>query len=303
MTAILVVDDSAVDRRLVGGLLEKTAVCTVQYAASGVEALARMRDVPPDLVITDLAMPTMDGLGLVKAIRTHYPEVPVVLMTAHGSEALAIEALEHGAACYVPKSQLVQKLPRTMLEVLSRAEAERGSKHLLRCLTRSEFTFVLENDARLIDPLVDLVQQMVAATGLGDFTGRLRIGLALKEAILNALFHGNLEIGAAELEQVQHTLIREQDLSIVEQRRAQPLYHDRTIFVDVRIDPDEARFIVRDDGKGFDVAAVLGAMDANDLASERGRGLVLMRTFMDEVAYNSAGNEVTMVKRRQAEGL
>ena len=44
-------------------------MCTVEYAANGVEALAQMKDVVPDLVVTDLLMPVMDGLELVKAIR------------------------------------------------------------------------------------------------------------------------------------------------------------------------------------------------------------------------------------------
>jgi CheY-like chemotaxis protein len=298
MAMILVVDDSAVDRRLVGGLLEKTLVCTLQYAASGLEALAQIQNLVPDLVVTDLMMPAMDGLQLVKAIRTHYPDVPVILMTAHGSEGLAIEALGQGAASYVPKVQLALKLPRTAQEVLTRAASDRSSKYLLSCLTRSEFTFSLANDARLIDPLVDLVQQMVAATGLCDFTGRLRIGIALKEALLNALFHGNLEITEEQLEPFQDTLIQEKDMSLVEQRQSQPPYCDRRTTVDVRISPDEARFVVRDEGPGFDVSSLPAVADPGALEGECGRGVVLIRAFMDEAVYNEKGNEVTMIKRR-----
>jgi CheY-like chemotaxis protein len=302
MTTMLVVDDSAVERRFVGALLEKTAVCTVEYAANGIEALARMNDVGANLVVTDLTMPLMDGLELVKAIRAHHPGIPVILMTAFGSETLAMQALEHGAASYVPKSQLVHMLPRTVQEVLARADADRGSKRLLSCLTRGEFSFALESDALLIDPLIDLVQQMISGTCLCDFTGRLRVGIALRHAILNALFHGNLEISPEQMMQVQDTLIQEKDASLVDQRRAEEPYRDRRIFVEVKVSPDEARFVIRDDGKGFDVASVLASADPKALASERGRGVVLMRTFMDEVTYNTAGNEVTMVKRRQRLG-
>ena len=106
MATILVVDDSAVDRRLVGGLVQKVLPCTVQYAANGVEALAQMHGDLPDLIITDLNMQVMDGLELVNYVRDHHPEVPIVLITAYGSEALAVEALAKGAATYVPKSQL-----------------------------------------------------------------------------------------------------------------------------------------------------------------------------------------------------
>ncbi len=302
MPTVLVVDDSAVDRRLVGGFLQKKAVCTVEYAANGVEALARMKDTPPDLIVTDLTMPEMDGLELVTAVRAHYPDVPVILITAHGSETLAIEALEQGAASYVPKSQLADRLTSTMEEVLSLARSSRSHEQLLSCLTRTEFAFSLENDAALIDPLLKLVQQMVGGMGLCDFTGRLQIGVALKEALLNALFHGNLEISLEEMQEVQNTLIEEKDVSLVERRRSQPPYRDRRIFVHVGLTTKEARFVVRDEGPGFDVAAVPQPSDPSAMEAQRGRGLSLMRTFMDELSYNDVGNEVTMVKRRVSHG-
>jgi len=192
MPKVLVVDDSKVDRRLVCEFLRNQSQWAVEDAANGVEALARMKDSVPDLMVTDLNMPVMDGLELVTAMREHYPDVPVILITAYGSETLASEALRRGASSYVPKSQLADRLLGTMEEVLALVRADRTYERLISCLTRTEFTFFLENDAALIDPMVDLVQQMVAGMEVADFTGRLRIGVALKEALLNALFHGSL---------------------------------------------------------------------------------------------------------------
>ncbi len=296
MPTILVVDDSAVDRRLIGGFLEKKSVCTVEYAANGVEAMARMKDTLPDLVVTDLTMPMMDGLELVKSLHSRYPEVPVILMTAHGSETLAIEALELGAASYVPKSRIADKLADTMEEVLSLATAARSSEKLLGCLERTEFAFCLDNDPALVDPLIDLVQRMVVGMGLCDFTGRLQIGVALREALLNAIFHGNLEIGMAETEDGNDSLIQESDESLVDRHRKEPPYRDRRVHVDVRISTDQARFVIRDEGPGFDLSAVPKPSDSKALQSESGRGLSLMRTFMDELSFNEKGNEVTMVR-------
>jgi CheY-like chemotaxis protein len=303
MPKVLVVDDSKVDRRLVCEFLRTQSQWTVEDAANGVEALARMKDSVPDLMVTDLNMPIMDGLELVTAMREHHPDVPVILITAYGSETLASEALRRGASSYVPKSQLADRLLATMEEVLSLARADRTYEELINCLTRTEFTFFLENDTALIDPMVDLVQQMVAGMEVADFTGRLRIGVALKEALLNALFHGSLEISADEMQQVQDRLLDEKEASLVEQRRSEPPYRDRKVFVDVQITEEEARFVVRDEGPGFDVKAVPDPSSPGALEAEQGRGLSLMRTFMDEVVFNDAGNEVTMVKRRSDEGI
>ena len=65
-------------------------------------ALVRMKQGLPDVVVTDLQMPEMDGLALIKMIRAHYPRVPVILMTAHGSEELAVEALEEARRATCP---------------------------------------------------------------------------------------------------------------------------------------------------------------------------------------------------------
>jgi DNA-binding NtrC family response regulator len=200
MTTVLVVDDSKLDRLLVGGLLHEEEGYRVIYAANGADALAHFDEAHPSVVVTDLQMPDMDGLELVRAVRRHHPEVPVVLITAHGSESLAIEALEQGAAGYVPKSRLSDRLVETVEQVVAAARAERTYEHLTACLKRAEFSFELANDDSLIDPLVDLVQQLVSGVGLCDGTERCRTGVALRHAVLNAMYRGNLEISAAQMQ-------------------------------------------------------------------------------------------------------
>ncbi|HUY35838.1 MAG TPA: response regulator [Pirellulales bacterium] len=302
MPTVLVVDDSAVDRRLVGGLLGKGTMLAVETAENGADALARMKQGLPDAVVTDLQMPEMDGLALIKAIRAHYPRVPVILMTAHGSEELAVEALEEGAASYVPKSQLAEYLLDTVEQVMAISRADRNYDRLTDCLVWAEFALFLENDAALIDPLVDAVQQIVERMRLCDATGRVQVGVALEEALLNALYRGNLELGFEEMQEDRANLLRGMSAGLLEQRRGQPPYCDRRIFVRVQVSKDEARFVVRDDGRGFAVPPPSDVADPSAVVREGGRGLVLMRAFMDQVSFNETGNEVTMVKRRDQNG-
>lgn len=297
MPLVLVVDDSAVDRRLVGGLLEKGSDLDVQYAKDGLEALQHMEKVEPDVVLTDMQMPRMDGLKLVKAIGLHHHGVPVVLMTGKGSEDTAVNALEQGAASYVPKSQLGERLVHTVLAVLARSGEDRSYEQLIRCSTFTEFQFVLRNDPTLIDPLVNLVQQIVLGMGLCDTRERLRVGVALEQALLNAMFHGNLELGYDDLQQARENLVRGCGDDPTAQRCLDPKYRDRRVYVEVRISRDEGRFVIRDEGEGFDVRAIPKSPNPGALVQEGGRGLVLMGTFMDEVFYNDVGNQVTMVKR------
>ena len=296
MATVLVVDDSAVDRRLVAGLL-KQANLQVELAENGKEALACVRSMPIDLVVTDLQMPELDGLGLVRQIRDHGPYMPVILITAHGSEDLAIEALHAGAASYVPKSELAQSLAQVVDEVLALTREDRNYERLNKCQTRAEFTFLLENDTALVDPIVDLVQQVITSLGLCDTTGKLRTGMALQQALTNAIVHGNLELTSEQLQDAREALVTGRGRGLLAERQNERPYRDRRVFADVRINRDEARFVVRDEGPGFDVNQY--RQEGADAELKRGRGIRLMRMFMDEMAYNESGNEVTMVKYRE----
>jgi CheY-like chemotaxis protein len=299
MATVLVVDDSAVDRRFVGGLLSRDGRFQVEFAEDGSQALGRMRESRPDAIVTDLQMPNRNGLELVAAVRMHHPEVPIILMTGHGSEDLAVEALHRGAANYVPKPQLGERLVEAVEEALSMAKADRTYDRLIGCLKRCEFAFELDNDPGLIDPLVDLVQQMVAGMRLTDATGRYRVGAAIKEALLNAIYRGNLEISFQQMQDTRVSLLEGKGEDVVQKRRGQSPYKDRRVQVAVVIGPDEARFVIRDGGPGFDPSKVPAAGRPGSLDPESGRGMVLMRAFMDEVTFNGAGNEATMVKRRE----
>ena len=302
MSTVLVVDDSAVDRRLAGGILEKMSAVSVDYAANGAEALTKIERSPPDVVITDLQMPEMDGLELTGAIRDSFPLVPVILMTAHGSEEIAVAALARGAASYVPKSKLAQELPETVESVLAVSKADRHNERLGDCLYRTANEFVLDNDSALVFPLVDHCQRLVTKMKLCDETGRIRVGIALEEALLNALYHGNLELSADELRDARSAMVAsgKTNGNMVDDRRRQAPYCDRRIHFQVSVSSDEAQFVIRDEGPGFNPASVPDPTDPANLERESGRGLLLMRSFMDDVTYSSSGNQVTLVKRREA---
>ncbi|HEX4148806.1 MAG TPA: response regulator [Pirellulales bacterium] len=294
MARVLVVDDSAVDRRLAGSLLEKNYNASVDYASDGNEALAHMREHMPDIVVTDLQMPRMNGLDLVTAVRRQYPLVPVVLMTAQGSEDIAVQALKTGAASYLPKSRLAYELLETIDSVLAVARADRDQGKLANCLSESQWDFVLPNDTSMLCPLVDLARQDLMRLGLCDETVRTRMGIALHEAVINAIDHGNLELSSE---------LRERDdvayQRLAAERRVQAPYKNRKVYVQVKLSRDEARYVVRDEGPGFDPSRLPDPTDPANLEKICGRGLLLVRTFMDEVRHNATGNEITMIKRRE----
>jgi CheY-like chemotaxis protein len=290
MAKVLIVDDAAVDRRLAGGLLEKSPNLQVSYANNGKDALEQIRKSTPDLVLTDMQMPDIDGLQLVTTINETWPELPVVLMTAHGSENVAAQALANGAACYVPKVDLAEELLPTVSQILSMSDSDQRYRRLIGCSTKTEFQFDLDNDGELIEPLVDLVQQVVASMGLFDSGSRVRLGVALEHALVNAMFRGNLEIlrNSANI----------MDRHLIEERSQLAPYRDRRVYVNALITRDLAQFVIRDEGPGFDRSLIPDAGNPDSFRDGVGRGLVLIKTFIDEVIFNDVGNQITMIMRR-----
>jgi CheY-like chemotaxis protein len=295
-TTVLVVDDSPVDRHLAEVLVAKSG-CRAVSAGNGLEALAVLERERPGVVLTDLLMPEMDGLELVQMVRSRYPLVPVILMTAFGSEDVAIQALQNGAASYVPKKTLARDLPETLDQVLSAVRADRSQQRLLDCLTGMETEFRLTNDRTLIPPLIAHLQDDLSRLRLCDQTARIRVGIALEEAMLNGIFHGNLEVRSELRQEGDDAYYRQ-----AEERRGQPPYRDRHITVRARLTAAEAHYAVRDEGPGFNPASLPDPTDPANLGQTSGRGLLLIRTFMDDVTYNPTGNEITMVKRRDPVG-
>jgi anti-sigma regulatory factor (Ser/Thr protein kinase) len=178
----------------------------------------------------------------------------------------------------------------TVQQVLTVA-SEHAYEDLIRCLVKFDYTFELTNDPAMIPPLADLVQRFLASMGLCDPTDTIRIGLALEEAVRNALYHGNLELGSEARDAAW-----QRGGEAFEHRRQKAPYDRRLITVDVHISLTEARFHVRDEGPGFDTAELAAHHDPARW-DHAGRGYRLMCAFMDEVAYNAQGNEVTLIKR------
>lgn len=288
----LVVDDSPIDAMIAGKLLSQLGRPNVVYAENGLLALEIVKKWRPDLVLTDLNMPEMDGLELVESIRRLYPSVPIILMTAHGSEEIALQALRRGAASYVPKRTLATELVDTVRQIVEMSWAGEQQRRIFGSWERLGIEFRLENDSGLIPPLVSHLQQYHAGTQIYDETESIRVGVALQEALRNAMHHGNLELKSEMRRQDAEEYYR-----IAAERQRQQPYASRRVTFTVHESPKESRFVIRDEGAGFDPGSVVDPLNADNLLKPSGRGLFLIRMFMSEVHFNTSGNEITLIHR------
>ncbi|WP_201743719.1 ATP-binding response regulator [Roseiconus nitratireducens] len=295
MAKVLLVEDSptqAVEMRM---LLEEGGH-QVRHAANGKVALDVLSNESTDIVVTDLEMPEMNGLQLVQSMNSLHSYVPAILVTGQGSEELATQALQSGAASYVPKNHLQSMLNDTIANVLGILRSDASYAQLIAAMQKSVFVFELGNDPALISPLVSLVTQMVA--GMDLLCGRelTRLGGAVEHAVFNAMFHGNLGLGSSVLPSHRAVIYDGATTDSIERRKQEEPFKDRKVYVEVSAAKDQIRLIVRDQGQGFAKSKIPDVAKSGTLEAESGRGLVLIMSFADEVTFNDEGNEITIVK-------
>ena len=292
MAKILIVEDSPVDQLLIKRLLVRPEWVT-QIASDGKEAVELIGKVRPDLVITDMQMPIMNGLELVKYVRENDPTLPVVLVTAKGSENTAVEALRNGATSYSPKARLSSDLVATVEHVLDMAQRMQYSHDVEFSPTPKSYAVVLKNDLNLIGPTIENIQANLPSWSDRD---RLQIGMAIDEALVNAMHHGNLEVDST---------MREGDetdyYEMIRIRQGKAPWNNRRVRVESEFSDQHICIQVSDEGPGFDPLTIPDPRTPENLHRVSGRGLFLIRNFMDQVAHNSAGNQITMTKLRRTD--
>jgi CheY-like chemotaxis protein len=297
MTMVLIAEDSPTQAVQIRGLLESGGY-QAQVVGNGIEALAAIAAQPPIAVLTDLDMPQMNGLDLVTAVRRDYAHIPVILMTAFGSEEIAIQALQAGAASYVPKKNLSTDLISTLREVLEVARAVQEDARLAEYLSGLEAQFELTSAAASVMPIVGYLQDAMARLHLGDENERLRLGVALDAAIQNAIYYGNLEFTPEELHELQHLddagkAFHRQ----IHERSVLSPYCDRKVVVRLAVSPSEVTCEVRHSGPGYDAKAALDGDDVVEMDGEHAPGWLLIKSLLGKVTFSANGQQVTLSKR------
>jgi two-component system nitrate/nitrite response regulator NarL len=114
---VLIIDDHALFRVGLQGLLEQRGIEVADAVASGIEGLQRAAELRPDLVLLDLRMPDMGGLEVLKKLRENVPGIPVVMLTTSNEETDLIKSLRSGAQGYLLKDMEPDELVSALRDI------------------------------------------------------------------------------------------------------------------------------------------------------------------------------------------
>jgi DNA-binding NtrC family response regulator len=180
---ILIVDDDSSIRKVLGFILEESGY-EVRSAASGGEALGAIAKEPPDLVLTDIKMPGMDGIALLKQIRQIDDAIIVIVLTAFGSVETAVEAMKNGAADYLTKPISRDELTLTVEKTLRMRALEEENVSLRESIgERFDFANIVGLSPAM-SAVFDLVRKVAATDASVLITGESGTG---KELVARAI--------------------------------------------------------------------------------------------------------------------
>ena len=224
----------------------------------------------------------------------HAAAVSVIVIA---SEAIAADQIASlvSAHTVLPLAHLDAFLSDALHEALAETSRRRDAALVSARRTRTVHLYELDNDKTRISAFAGRLLQECDRYDLFDERDRFRTQIALEEALLNATVHGNLEV-SSRLREEDHDAFGE----MIALRQSLPEYATRRVHVTFDVDRTAARFVIRDEGPGFDVSRLPDPRETDRIELASGRGVLLMRSFMDDVQYNARGNEVRMLKQRSA---
>jgi CheY-like chemotaxis protein/anti-sigma regulatory factor (Ser/Thr protein kinase) len=285
---ILIVDDHALDRKLLTHYLEPEGYSVVT-ASDGQEGWEMLSREPGrfDVVLLDRSMPRMNGLELLMKIKSdeQLRTVPTIMQTALTKREEILEGIRAGAYYYLTKPydvEMLRSVVRTAIDdyrgYRELQDEMRKGADTLRLMREAVFGFRTVEQARALGMLLANTCPDPSATVVG-----------LTELLVNAVEHGNLGITYEEKTRLGSTFEWTRE---VDRRLALPENAEKEAEVQFVRDDERISFVIRDQGAGFDFNRFL-TIDPQRAFHTHGRGIAIAnRLSFSHLEYRGKGNEV-----------
>lgn len=263
----------------------------VEVAEDGSKALERFSKNADiyDVIITDIKMPHMDGLELLKRIRLGNWDTPVILMTGHGDLEGAVQALKYDAFDFLVKPfelkdliVVLDKLENIKTPVQEWRNTFQDYAEEIKISIQSRTTQI----SNVVEHLVNHFKNILIVHKINCY----KFALCLQEAITNAIVHGNLEVSSS-LKQSSWRHFNQ----LIQERESIPELGGRKVEIHCSLNREALIIQVKDEGNGFDISSLPDPNDPMSLLFS-GRGILVIQQFMDVVEWNEEGNVIRMTK-------
>lgn len=245
-----------------------------------------------DVIVTDIKMPVLDGIELLKRLREKDYDIPVIIISGQEDIQPSIEVLRLGAFDFLLKPFKAHDL----LNILDKLqEIQDNKKKQIEDLPffTEDIDITIHSRTKLITTVGSFLQDRVKLFCQLHKIDERNISLCLHEALVNAIIHGNLEISSSLKNEFPEKFEK-----LLRKRENMPEFANRKVFIRCQITTKHLKFEIEDEGKGF-IPKTLQDSDPLTMIPT-GRGILIISAFMDEVYWNKTGNRITMIKTLQS---
>jgi len=326
MTKILIVEDEGDLREDIVEYLELEDF-DVEQAADGLEGLEKAVEYEPDLIISDISMPKLDGLGFFQRLHEEHPDVadvPFLFLTALTDRKAELRGRSLGASDYLSKPIDMELLVATVRShIVSADKANRKIKRRLQSvltkMSKENVDMGGDNSEKIIDDLLHRYQSVITeiAAPVGSVgsidvasfrfktleeakSAALVLSLAcpdaegsalgLVELFLNAVEHGNLGLTYADKSKL---LASGEWFNEIDKRLAEEAYNDRQVIVKFERCAEKITVDIIDEGAGFEWEQFM-ELDESRALDLHGRGIAFANSIsFSSIEYKGNGNRVT----------
>jgi len=267
---VLIVDDDHEVMTMLADIVKELDLTPVT-ASHGQEAMEKLKAQKIDLIITDLIMPKMGGLELIKQSRQLNAKIPIAVISGHGEAQNVIEALNRGAYNFVSKPFTIKEIEAIIKKGLRLREFSLGTHKILEGI-RNYTEINIPNNPHYIPPATLYVVRECQWRGIDDEDQLSNVSVCADELLTNALIHGNA------------------------------LDEDKKISIQLMFDAEKFTMSFEDEGRGFDHRKLMAALSVEHVVPPTKRGLFIVKSLMDELSFNESGSKVTAVKYINEEG-
>jgi len=287
---VLIVEDDFPSREFLRSLV-KLEGYEVYSASNGLEGIEAHNKHKPDLIISDIQMPKMDGLEMLKKLRKQKSDAIFIITTAWGSEDYAINALRSGANNYLKKpierKNLLDLLKKYNSLVESRKLAKKAEGEIVESYIKLEFKTNFQHIPSIVNQLLSEIGDNI------DEVDKTNIELGLDELVTNAIEHGNLQISYNDkYEATENNSLTE----LYEERMQNPEFANKKIITEFTYNKEWIEWVITDEGKGFDWKTIPDPTTTGHLMDLNGRGIFITHFLFDEMEYIGRGNKVRIRK-------
>ncbi len=263
-------------------------------ANNGKEALQLLEKNEYHIVLTDIKMPEMDGIALMRAAKNLRPELVFVIMSGYGTLESAIDTMKMGALNFIKKPISIVELITTIKkaeDIVSNRNIPIRMKPFIKDIKKK----LVMTSKEVNDNLDMLVNYLI--TDISNFDidkSQLdNLTLAVYEALNNAVEHGNLEL-SKEFDRESNMEAFEGFLKAKLKKLEVPESAEKKVTIEIDYSGGKIHFTFTDEGKGFDYNGYLTTMQERVFNDKINRGLLLIKNVVDEMSFNESGNQIKM---------